>query len=53
MEDSMFEVHGLHKITLKFEMVASGLSKQELDRLLVEEADNYYNLRITRIRIGR
>ena len=46
----MYEVHGLHKGTLKFELVASGLSQQELNRLIAEEADNYYNLRITRIR---
>jgi len=48
----MYEVHGLHRGTLKFELVASGLSKQELDRLVAEETDNYFNLRITRIRTG-
>ena len=46
----MYEVHGLNKRTLKFEMLGSELSKQELDLLLKQEQENYYKLNISRLR---
>jgi hypothetical protein len=49
-DTDMYEVHGLNKKTLKFEMLGSELSKQELDLLLKQEQDNYYKLNISRLR---
>ena len=46
----MYEVHGLNRKTRKFELVATGLSKQELTLVLKEEEPNYYNLNTRRIR---
>jgi hypothetical protein len=50
---TMYQVHGMSKSTYKFELVASGLSRVELDRLIAEETDNYFYLRVTHIRTGR
>jgi hypothetical protein len=46
----MYEIHGLNKKTLKYEMLASEVSKQELTLLLEQERDNYFNLKVSRLK---
>jgi hypothetical protein len=49
-ELTMHEVHGQNKKTLKYEMIASEISKQELDMLLKQERDNYVYMTVSRLR---
>jgi len=49
-EADMYEVHGLNKITFKFEMIASEISKQELDLLLEQERENYIGIKVSRLK---
>ena len=46
----MYEIHGLNKKSMKFEMIGSELSKQELTLLLDQEKENYYKMTISRLR---